>query len=68
MSSNKGTRINSYTRINSWLSSKYPAACGGDLYLGHSHIPLRGSSLFSEKSSKLSSYGIPQLAAGYSEK
>ena len=39
-----------------------------DLYLGHSHIPLRGSSLFSEKSSKLSSYGIPQLAAGYSEK
>ena len=32
MSSNKGTRIKSYTRINSWLSSKYPAACGGDLY------------------------------------
>ena len=28
----QGARIKSYTRINSWLSSKYPAACGGDLY------------------------------------
>ena len=38
MSSNKGTRIKSYTRNNSWLSSKYPAACGGDLYSAFEQI------------------------------
>ena len=45
MSSNKGTRINSDTRINSWLSSKYPAACGGDLYFPGAlyHVTSRGN-------------------------